>query len=155
MSDVVPFLAVAPRVYASLQEFAAAFEQRRGVARKRFASQEKQLHGRLDMELTAKIDQLYRDSLGPWESRDADWWHNMDYYGDGVRALRFVLRRFPVDSMAIVRDFLSGAHSGFSMLIWFWEKRIEDGSPPIGGLWIDSRETLATASLIGPLRLAT
>jgi hypothetical protein len=41
------------------------------------------------------------------------------------------------------------------MLIWFWEKEIEGGSPPIGGLWIDSRETLVTASLVGPLRIAT
>jgi hypothetical protein len=154
MSDVVSFPVAAPRVCASLEEFTAAFKQRCGLARKRFASQDKQLHGRLDMELTSKIDQLYRDSLGPWESGDAEWWHNMDYYGDGVRALRFVLRRLPADSMATVRGFLSGAHSGFSMLIWFWEKEIEDGSPPIGGLWIDSRETLVTASLVGPLRIA-
>jgi hypothetical protein len=74
MSDVVPFLIAAPRVCASLEEFTAAFEQRRVVARKRFAPQDKQLHSRLDMELTSKIDQLYRDSLGPWESGDADWW---------------------------------------------------------------------------------
>ena len=46
-----------------------------------------------------------------------------------------------------------GAHTGFSMFIWFWEKEIEEGRP-VGGLWIDSRETLVTASVVGPLGIA-
>jgi hypothetical protein len=123
--------------------------------RTRFALQDKELHARLDMELTSRIDRIYTEALGPWEPDDAEWWHNMDFYGDGVRALRFVLHRFPPDSLVTVRGHLSGAHDGFSILIWFWQNKIEDKTDPFGGLWITARETLVTRSLIGPLQLDT
>jgi hypothetical protein len=155
MPDVLPFPPVQVRVFNSLAEFEAAFKKRCGEARTRFALQDKELHARLDMELTSKIDRLYIDVLGPWEPADAEWWHNMDFYGDGVRALQFVLHRFPPDSLVTVRGYLSGAHDGFSMLIWFWQNKIEDKVGPFGGLWMTARETLLTRSLIGPLQLDT
>jgi hypothetical protein len=153
MSNVLPFAVPQLRILASLQEFQAAFRKRCEVARARFASQDKKLHAKLDMELTTKIDDLYRDKLGPWEGPDAAWWHNMDFYGDGVRALRFVLSKFPSDSISAVAQHLSGRHDGFSMLVWFWEREIEEGEP-VGGLWLCAREVLVTRSLVGPLRLA-
>jgi len=77
----------------------------------------------------------------------------MDFYGDGVRALRFVLDKFPSDSIAAVAQYLSGRHDGFSMLIWFWEDEIEEGEP-VGGLWLSARELLVTRSLVEALNFA-
>ena len=151
----MPFSPVQVRVFNSLAEFEAAFRRRCGDERARFALQDKELHARLDMELTTRIERLYGEAVGPWESDNADWWHNMDFYGDGVRALGFVLHRFPADSLLTVRGYLSGAHDGFSMLIWFRQNQIEDESGPVGGLWMSARETLVTRSLIGPLQLDT
>ena len=155
MPDILPFSPVQVRVFNSLAEFEAAFRRRCGDGRARFALQDKELHARLDMELTTRIERLYGEAVGPWESDNADWWHNMDFYGDGVRALGFVLHRFPADSLLTVRGYLSGAHDGFSMLIWFRQNQIEDESGPVGGLWMSARETLVTRSLIGPLQLDT
>jgi hypothetical protein len=153
--DVLPFSPVQVRVFNSLAEFEAAFKKRCGDSRAHFALQDQELHARLDMELASKIERLYIEAIGPWEPDDAEWWHNMDYYGDGVRALRFVLHRFPPDSLATVRGYLSGAHDGFSVLIWFWQSQIEDKAGPVGGLWMTARETLVTRSLIDPLQLDT
>ncbi|HTU68351.1 MAG TPA: hypothetical protein VMF52_20580 [Steroidobacteraceae bacterium] len=136
-----------------MKEFERAFEQRCDAARARFESQDEKHHAELDMELTTKIDDLYRAVLGPWEGPEADWWHNMDFYGDGVRALRFVLKRFPPDSIAKIAPLLTGKHDGFSMLVWFWEKQIEEGKP-VGGLWLSARELIVTRSLVEPLGLA-
>ena len=152
MSNVLPFSVPQLRILGSLQEFDAAFRKRCEVARARFASQDQKLHAELDLELTTKIDDLYCEKLGPWEGPDADWWHNMDFYGDGVRALRFVLAKFPSDSVPTVAQLLSGRHDGFSMLVWFWEQEIEEGEP-VGALWLSTREILVTRSLVEPLRL--
>ena len=153
MAKVVPFSEPRLTVLATLQEFEAAFRRRCDAARARFASQDDELHAKLDMELTAKIDDLYREALGPWEGPDADWWHNMDFYGDGVRALRFVLKRFPPDSIAQIAPYLSGRHAGFSMLAWFWDQGIEEGTP-VGGLWLSAPELIVTRSLVTPLGIA-
>lgn len=153
MAKVLPFSEPKLTVLATLQEFEAAFARRCDAARARFASQDKKLHGELDMELTTKIDDLYSAALGPWERPDAGWWHNMDFYGDGVRALRFLLKRFPSQSIAQVTPYLSGRHDGFSMLVWFWDREIEEGAP-VGGLWLSARELMVTRSHVSPLGLA-
>jgi hypothetical protein len=153
MAKVVPFSEPKLTVLATLQEFEAAFARRCDAARIRFASQDEKLHAELDMELTTKIDDLYSAALGSWEGPDADWWHNMDFYGDGVRALRFVLKRFPPHSIALITPYLSGRHDGFSMLAWFWDQEIEEGAP-VGGLWLSARELMVTRSLVSPLGLA-
>ncbi len=153
MSNVVQISRPRLCILGSLEAFYAAFERRCDAARARFSSQDEHLHAQLDMELTTKIDRLYRASLGPWEGPDSDWWHNMDFHGDGVRALRFILRKFPAGSITTVAEYLGGKHEGFSMLAWFWEHEIEEGVP-VGGLWLNARELLVTRSVVQPLRLA-
>ena len=128
-------------VVATPEAFQKELSQRCAAARKRFESQAKERHEDLDMSLTSQIEALYRPLLGPWESEGAGWWHNMDFYGDGVRSLSFDWTQFPPDTLSQLRSYLGGQHVGFSVCINFYEGEMDNR---LGRLWMDSREIIVT-----------
>ena len=72
-------------------------------------------HSNIDFRLAEKIDDYLSPNLGKWEQSDI-WFHNIDFYGDGIRSLEFVADSF---SPAYLRDFqamLAGEHSEFAIL---------------------------------------
>ena len=72
-------------------------------------------HGDIDMRLTSRIEALLRPLLGKWEGSNA-WFHQMDYYGDGVRALTFRRDVFPRDLVPTLQAMLVGEHVAFTIL---------------------------------------
>ena len=72
-------------------------------------------HGDIDMRLTSRIEEHLRPLLGKWEGSTI-WFHQMDYYGDGVRALTFRRDIFPRHSVPSLQAMLAGEHSAFTIL---------------------------------------
>ncbi len=72
-------------------------------------------HGQIDLDLTGKLEDLLRPKLGPWEQSDR-WFHQMDFYGDGVRSLIFRRDLFPRAEIPAMRAMLVGDHADFTIL---------------------------------------
>lgn len=64
-------------------------------------------HSAIDLRLVEKIDALLDPQIGDWESSD-DWYHKLDYYGDGIRSLLFNWAVFEPDFIEALQDLLSG-----------------------------------------------
>jgi hypothetical protein len=72
-------------------------------------------HGQIDLDLTSKLESLLRPKLGAWEQSDR-WFHQMDFYGDGVRSLTFRRDLFPRAEIPAMRAMLAGNHAHFTIL---------------------------------------
>ena len=72
-------------------------------------------HGDIDLRLTGRIEELLRPLLGKWEG-SGTWFHQMDYYGDGVRALSFRRDVFPRSSLPALQALLTGEHEAFAIV---------------------------------------
>ena len=141
-------------VVSSLGDFQSQLRDRSISAKLKFDQLGAERHAALDMVLTSKIEDLYTPILGPWEPDDAPWFHNMDFYGDGVRGLGFTWDRFPLSTLATLQEYLTGDHEGFSVLIWFNRDSARSDSEPFGALWMTSKEMLVTKEIVEKLTLA-
>ena len=72
-------------------------------------------HGQIDLDLTRKLEDLLRPKLGAWEQSNR-WFHQMDFYGDGVRSLIFRRDLFPRAEIPVMRAMLVGDHADFTIL---------------------------------------
>ena len=72
-------------------------------------------HGEVDFRLVQSIDELLIPHLGRWEESDT-WFHQLDYYGDGVRSLTFSRAAFPFEHVKSLQRLLQGEHSSFCIL---------------------------------------
>lgn len=72
-------------------------------------------HGDIDLRLVQLIEDLLVPVLGPWEQSD-HWFHQMDYYGDGVRSLTFRRSAFPFALIQSLQSLLCGEHERFCIL---------------------------------------
>ena len=84
-------------------------------------------HGDIDMRLTSRIEEHLRPLLGKWEGSTM-WFHQMDYYGDGVRALTFRRDIFPRQAVPSMQARLAGEHSPFTILCIVTDD-LKDDSP--------------------------
>lgn len=82
-------------------------------------------HGDIDMRLTSRIEEHLRPLLGKWEG-STNWFHQMDYYGDGVRALTFRRDIFPRHSVPSLQAMLAGEHSAFTILCIVTDDLMDD-----------------------------
>lgn len=88
MTNVLKFDRLSLRVVRDLAKFEVVFDKRVMALSSQFESQADDIHADLDIELTTQIDDYYCQILGEWENNDvAEWWHQMDFYGNGVRQL--------------------------------------------------------------------
>lgn len=72
-------------------------------------------HWKIDLDLTGRLEDLLRPKLGAWEQSDR-WFHQMDFYGDGVRSLIFRRDLFPRADVPAMRALLTGHHAQFTIL---------------------------------------
>ena len=79
-----------------------------------FESQGK-THSEIDLRLVDRIESLLMPALGPWE-QTSRWFHQMDYYGDGVRALMFRRDVLPRNLLPKLQQLLIGEHESFTIL---------------------------------------
>ena len=104
-------------------------------------------HGDIDMRLVDKVGTVLQPILGPEGcSQNELWFHNMDYYGNGVRHLEFRPGKFPMSAIPSLQALLVGEHEPFSILCW----APLDGNAPQEheqGLVIFSDKILLTARL--------
>jgi hypothetical protein len=108
-------------------------------------------HGDIDLRLVQRIEDLLVPALGPWEQSD-QWFHQIDYYGDGVRSLTFRRSVFPFAFIPALQGLLCGEHERFCILCIASDKLC--GASPAGGsareddyLAIFSNRMLATKEL--------
>jgi len=108
-------------------------------------------HGEIDLRLAQKIEEVLVPVLGKWE-QSSTWFHQLDYYGDGVRSLTFRRSLFPRDRVAHLQALLVGEHEAFTILCIATESLVStEGEPPTTQdddyLAIFSRKMLMTKAL--------
>jgi len=72
-------------------------------------------HAEADLRLVQAIESVLVPVLGHWEQTDR-WFHQMDYYGDGVRSLVFRRDVFPREQVPQLQALLVGEHKDFTIL---------------------------------------
>jgi len=72
-------------------------------------------HGDIDLRLVQSIEDLLVPSLGRWET-SSEWFHQLDFYGNGVRSLTFSRSAFPCDHVRQLQNLLRGEHAPFCIL---------------------------------------
>jgi hypothetical protein len=72
-------------------------------------------HGDIDLRLVQKIENYLAPKIGQWEQSDR-WFHNIDYYGDGIRSLAFAEIYFSPSYLPDFQDMLVSEHSDFTIL---------------------------------------
>ena len=93
-------------------------------------------HADIDMRLVEKLSSYLVPRIGPWEQSDR-WFHNIDYYGDGIRSLDLCAQSFSPTYLQDFKDMLVGEHSDFTILCKIyadfsdWDSRI--GSVAVRG----------------------
>lgn len=113
-------------------------------------------HGDIDLRLVQRIDDLLVPLLGPWEQSN-QWFHQMDYYGDGVRSLTFRRSAFPFAVVEALQGLLQGEHERFCILCAVSDKLgvtppTEEAESEDDYLAIFSKEMLATKGLARSLQ---
>jgi len=110
-------------------------------------------HSEIDMRLVDKIDSVLHPQIGDWESSD-DWYHNLDYYGDGVRSLEFNWSAFSADFVEPLQALLSGEHEPFCILCKVFEDLQSDENTRIGSIAIFCGRVLISRRLAMKLAIA-
>ena len=72
-------------------------------------------HAKFDMQLVESIEDVLIPVLGNWE-RSQRWWHQMDYYGDGIRSLLFAAADFQPSFVPTLQRLLVGDQADFCIL---------------------------------------
>jgi hypothetical protein len=73
-------------------------------------------HGHIDGLLQDQIEAILVPILGPWEGSDS-WFHNQDFYCNGVRSLLFSANAFPWSAVPALQACLSGDAAHFCIAI--------------------------------------
>lgn len=112
-------------------------------------------HGDIDLRLVERIENLLVPQLGPWENSDR-WFHQMDFYGDGVRSLTFSHTTFPRGQIRELQALLVGEHTPFAILCTVtdaWNNAPEAPPTDDGYLAIFADQLLVTRPLAASLML--
>jgi len=80
-----------------------------------FEAQGDAAHGEVDLRLVQHIEDLLVPHPGRWEESD-NWFHQLDFYGDGVRSLTFSRATFPFEHVKSMQQLLHGEHTQFCIL---------------------------------------
>jgi hypothetical protein len=108
-------------------------------------------HGRIDGELQNAIEEVLVPVAGSWEGSER-WFHNQDFYGDGVRALIFRIGDFPWRSLGTLQALLVDEAAEFAITIQLCDALYGENARTIGGLAILRDRLVATNSILELLR---
>lgn len=104
-------------------------------------------HGRIDGELQDAIEAVLVPLAGRWEESER-WFHNQDFYGDGVRAISFRIGEFPWQSIQTLQGLLAGEAAEFAITIRLCDALYGEDAQTIGGLAILREKVIATSSIL-------
>ena len=90
-------------------------------------------HAAIDLRLIDLIESFLVPTLGQWEQSDR-WWHQLDFYGDGVRSLSFSAASFSPSFVPAFQRFLVGEHEHFCILCQVSHSLGETEDTKIGSL---------------------
>lgn len=99
-------------------------------------------HGEIDGELQESIESNLIPLVGPWERSDV-WFHNQDFYGDGVRALTFRAGDFPWQAVDSLQKLLVNRAARFCISIHIADTLDATGKW-LGSMGILEHEVVAT-----------
>ena len=110
-------------------------------------------HSEIDMRLVDKIEEFLEPKIGDWESSD-DWYHNLDYYGDGIRSLIFNRSVFNPGFIEPLQALLIGEHEPFCILCQIFEEMGSDDDTRIGSIAIFNDRLMLSRPIARELTLA-
>jgi hypothetical protein len=99
-------------------------------------------HGEIDGNLQDAIEGILVPLVGPWE-RSEVWFHNQDFYGDGVRSLTFRAGDFPWHAVVSLQRLLVDETSRFCISAHIADTLDVDGQW-LGTIGILEHEVVAT-----------
>ena len=92
-------------------------------------------HGEIDLRLVESIESYLEPILGQWEGSDT-WWHQMDFYGDGIRSLMFQTAAFQPRFVPALHGLLKGEHAQFCIVCQLHESLTQDSDSKLGSIAI-------------------
>lgn len=99
-------------------------------------------HGEIDGELQEAIESNLVPLVGPWEGSDV-WFHNQNFYGDGVRAMTFRVGAFPWRAVDSLQELLVNRAARFCISIHIADT-LDANSQWLGSMGILEHEVVAT-----------
>jgi len=133
------------RVVESEDEFWAAVAQLTGPSD--VFEDQGDAHGAIDGSLQDAIEAILVPLVGPWE-RSETWFHNQDFYGDGVRALTFRIGEFPWKAIGPLQKLLDGEAAQFCITVQLCDTLVGAGARTLGGFAILRNDLIATPSVL-------
>lgn len=110
-------------------------------------------HGDIDLRLVQSIEDLLVPLIGRWEA-STKWFHQVDFYGDGVRALTFSRSSFPYGHVRQLQSLLRGEHAPFCILCIATDRLTEgEAETDHGYLGIFKDTLLATKNIASKIGL--
>jgi hypothetical protein len=110
-----------------------------------------QAHADIDFRLVELIDGVVAPAIGDWE-RSQRWWHQMDFYGDGIRSLIFAAADFQPGFVPALQRLLVGEHADFCILCQVMPSLDARNGSRIGSIAIRSNGLLISYPLVEFLR---
>ena len=115
-------------------------------------------HGHIDGLLQDKIEAVLVPIVGPWEGSES-WFHNQDFYGNGVRSLLFSANAFPWSTVPALQACLADDAAQFCIAIRLCDQLSTAHGRTVGVLVILQHHIVVTqsvadllASILGPAR---
>lgn len=108
------------------------------------------VHGEIDGELQEALEAILMPFTGPWEQSDI-WFHNQDFYGDGVRSLTFRAGSFPWQTVGDLQKLLIGESAKFCISVQFADS-LDVGGRWVGSLGILEHDIVATPYVVEMLK---
>lgn len=99
-------------------------------------------HGHIDGELQGAIESILVPLVGPWERSDV-WFHNQDFYGDGVRGLTFRAGDFPWKAVDSLQKLLVNEAARFCISVHIADT-LDTKGKWLGSVGILEQEVVAT-----------
>lgn len=100
-------------------------------------------HADIDLRLVERIEAYLRPILGGWEESER-WWHQMDFYGDGIRSLMFRRVDFEPRFVVGLHELLSGEHHMFCIVCQIHELFKGEADTKVGSIAIRSEGIMVT-----------
>lgn len=107
-------------------------------------------HGDIDGQLQQAIEDILVPLVGAWERSDA-WFHNQDFYGDGVRSLTFRVGVFPWQAVDSLQKLLVGESARFCISVHFADT-LDSNGQWVGSMGILQDEVVATPYVVEMLQ---
>jgi hypothetical protein len=137
------------RCVSSEDEYWAEVQQLKGSSQF-FEDEQGKSHGHIDGDLQDSIEGILVPLAGPWENSDV-WFHNQDFYGDGIRSLTFRVGDFPWSAVVPLQKLLMGDAARFCVSVHIADS-LETQGRWVGSIAIFQEYVVATTYAAEMLR---